>query len=525
MPDQICDYLIVGAGSAGCVLANRLSADPTRRVILLEAGGNDSLTFNRVPGAIITTATNPKTNWSYQTEPQPELNGRRINWPRGRVLGGSSAINGMIYIRGHARDYDTWRQMGCPGWSYSDVLPYFRKSEDSARGAGEFHGAGGLLHVKKGLKNPIGNAFIEAAQQAGYPACPDFNGADQEGFGHFDATIHAGRRWSTARAYLDPALRRPNLTVLQRALACRVLVEHGRARGVEAIIGGRRQVIRAEREVLLSGGAINSPQLLMLSGIGPADHLRRLGLDVVLDQPRVGENLQDHLAYRIKLACPQPVTAYRYLNPFHAAMTGLQYITTRSGFLSHTPLPTGAFFRSEDRLEVPDMQVHLVLALMTDTGNRLPKEHGFMVQVNEGVPASRGTISLRSADPTEPPVIDPRYLSVRDDLAHLIRGTERMMEVLDKPAIRPFISRRVEPASAAAIADGIRERAVTVYHPVGTCRMGEGPDSVVDPLLQVRGIDGLRVVDASIMPVLVNGNTNAPTIMIAEKAADLILAA
>lgn len=525
MPEQTCDFLIVGAGSAGCVLANRLSADPANRVILLEAGGSDAMTLNRIPGTLITTATNPKTNWSYQTEPQAELGGRRLNWPRGKVLGGSSAINGMIYIRGNARDYDVWRQMGCPGWSYADVLPYFRMAETSQRGASEFHGGEGPLHVKAGLENPIGNAFIEAAQQAGYPFCPDFNGASQEGFGHYDTTISKGRRWSTARAYLDPALMRKNLAIVQRALACRVILERGRAVGVEAIVNGRKHIYRAEREVLLSGGAINSPQLLMLSGIGPADHLRRFGIEVALDQPQVGENLQDHLAYRIRVACPQPITAYRYLNPFHAAMAGLQYVTTRGGFLSHSPLPTGAFFRSDARLEVPDMQVHLVLALMTDMGNRLPKEHGFMIQVNEGVPASRGTIRLRSADPKEAPAMDPRYLTAGEDLANLVRGAERMMDVLEQPAIRPFISRRVEPATRADIAAGIREKAVTVYHPVGTCRMGEGPAAVVDPDLRVHGIAGLRVVDASVMPVLVNGNTNAPTIMIAEKAAAMILAA
>lgn len=530
MSDQLtCDYLVVGAGSAGCAVAARLSENSSSKVILLEAGGPDSDPTLHIPGAIVRNVSNPRFNWGYTTVPQSQLQNRELFWPRGRVLGGSSSINGMIYIRGDKHDFDLWRQQGCEGWGYDDVLPYFRKAETSQRGATPEHGDKGPLYVSRGrARNPICSAFIEAAVEAGHPASDDFNGPTQEGFGHFDCTIRNGRRWSTATAYLKPAKNRSNLRIVTKALAQRILVSDGRAIGVEALVDGELRTINASKEIILCGGAINTPQLLMLSGIGPAEHLSSHGIPVVLDRQDVGRNLQDHIAYKFHLACDLPVTAYKYLNPFHAILAGMNYVFRREGVISHTALPTGGFFRSKKYLDIPDIQVQVAIGLVPDYGRKLPDRHGFTVYVNQGRPLSRGEIRLQSASAQDRPLIDPRYFSDAQDMDTLIDGVEQVREMLKSSHLAPYISQELSPGPAIKGREAwdkeIRAKAVSTYHPVGTCRMGNDPGAVLDARLRVNGIKGLRVADASVMPTLINGNTNAPTIMIAEKAAAMIAA-
>jgi choline dehydrogenase len=522
-----CDYLIVGAGSAGCVLANRLSEDPAKRVILLEAGSADTDPTLHVPGAIVRNVSNPRFNWGYNTQPQAHLDQRQLFWPRGRVVGGSSSINGMLYVRGSHSDYDRWSEGGCEGWGFHDVLPYFIKAENSERGLSRFHGDDGPLRVSTGAsRTPICTAFLDAAQHEGFAVNDDFNGEKQEGFGHFDCTIFKGRRWSSSTAYLKPVRHRKNLRIVTNALASRVLFSGGRAVGIEAIVDGKLQTLRVDAEVILSGGAINSPQLLMLSGIGPASHLRSHGIDVAVDAPEVGANLQDHIAYKFHLACPLPVTAFKFLHPWHAFCAGLDYMFRRKGVISHTVLPTGGFFRSAQGLTEPDSQIQLAIGLVPDYGRKLPDQHGFTVYVNQGRPSSRGDIRLASKDPTHHPHIDPKYLSEPSDMKVLLDSCERVRGILDDRALKPFISKELQPGievrTSLQMEAAIRQKAVSTYHPVGTCRMGADERSVVDCRLRVRGVTGLRVVDASVMPTLMNGNTNAPTIMIAERAAALI---
>ncbi|MDO9487374.1 MAG: choline dehydrogenase, partial [Sphingomonadaceae bacterium] len=467
-------------------------------------------------------------NWHYHTEPEAHLDGRSLYWPRGKALGGSSSINGMVYIRGHGSDYDLWSQMGCTGWGWADVLPYFRRAETSERGACDFHGSDGPLHTStRHLPHPLTEAFLDAAEQAGIGRTADFNGAQLEGAGIYDSTTKDGSRWSAAKGYLVPVLSRPNLDVWTDVLVERVTFDGKRATGVDIRRGGRRENVRA-REVILSGGAINSPQLLMLSGIGPAAQLEDLGIAVVHDAPEVGRNLQDHLDVILQWQCKQPIT----LNgnaAFHRKVGALfSWLFRKDGPGSYIPTPAGAFFSTRPGLAAPDVQIHFVAARVEPHGRgTMSPEHGFQMHVCQVRPESRGHVALTSSDPTVHPLIDPDYLSAPADLETLLAGIEITRKIARSPAFDPFRGKEYWPGdgidSRADMVAAIRDWAETIYHPVGTCRMGADPRSVLDPELRVRGVEGLRVVDASVMPTLVSGNTNAPTIMIAEKASDLIL--
>lgn len=526
---QEFDYIVVGAGSAGCVLASRLSETPSETTLLLEAGGKDSHIFYKMPAGVIQLLGGRRGNWYYHTEPQEHLDGRRLYWPRGKVLGGSSSINGMIYIRGHARDYDHWRQLGLAGWSFSDVLPYFKRAETNENGSDDFHGSSGPLHVSNPRSpNPLFKAFIEAGGQAGYPVTSDFNGAQQEGFGPYQHTIRAGERSSTAVAYLRPALARPNLKVETDALASRIIFEGKRAVGVEYLKDGKPVVARARREVILAGGVINSPQLLQLSGVGDPNLLRGLGLEVVSALPGVGGNLQDHLDCTIINRSLKPVTLHSQMNPLAMGFTGLRYILSRSGPGTSNGLESGGYVKSRPELELPDIQLHFVAAVLYDHGRGKSPGHGFTVHACQLRPESRGEVRLRSADPREAPLIQPNYLASDVDKA-VMRETVRITRnVLRQPAMAPYLGEELEPGPAgqsdADIDAWVRRNAETIYHPVGTAKMGlaSDPAAVVDEQCRVLGVQGLRVVDASVMPTLVGGNTNAPTIMIAEKISDAI---
>ncbi|MDZ7826917.1 MAG: choline dehydrogenase [Gammaproteobacteria bacterium] len=526
-PTSTYDYIIIGAGSAGCVLAARLSEDPDKRVLLLEAGGEDSNFMIRMPAGVGSLIGGDKENWSYYTEPQRHLDDRRLFWPRGKVLGGSSSINGMVYIRGHARDYDLWQQMGLEGWSFADVLPYFRRSEGYERGSDDFHGGDGPLGVTDARgTNVLFDAFVEAGQQAGHPFTADFNGPQQEGVGPYQVTIKDGQRCSAARAYLVPALKRPNLTVETRALTSRILIEDQRAVGVEYTQEGVSKVAYANAEVLLSGGAVNSPQVLMLSGIGSADYLAQFGIDVVQDLPGVGRNLQDHLDCTVLYECSQPITLHRMNNKLRMLKTGMQYAFFKSGLATSNGLEAGGFLKTRPELEVPDVQLHFVAAMMRDHARVKSDRHGFTVHVCQLRPRSRGHIGLHSADPTDPALIQPGYLEDEFDREVLRNAVRMAREIIAQPAMDAYRADEFWPGADkqtdAEIDGWIRQTAETIYHPVGTAKMGLDDMAVVDDRCRVHGIEGLRVVDASVMPTLVGGNTNAPTIMIAEKIADAI---
>ena len=527
------DYVIIGAGSAGCVLANRLTEDPQVKVLLLEAGGKDSSILVKMPAGVGALISKQGTyNWGFWTEAEPNLEDRKLWWPRGKGWGGSSSINGMIYIRGQARDYDQWRQMGLQGWSYRDVLPYFKRSESLEGGGDAWHGGDGPLKVSKAsTPNPIYSATVEAGRQAGFKVTSDFNGFQQEGWGPYQLTIHDGQRWSAARGYLHPALSRSNLTCITGARTSKIVIENGRATGVEYIDAksGEKRVVHADKEVLLSAGAVQSPQILQLSGIGDPEELGKFGIPVVKALKGVGANLQDHLDVCMSWECPQPITAHSLRKGLIKTLAiGMNYMFFGKGLGRQQFLESGAFLKSRPDLDRPDLQVHPVAAIMQDHGKVAVPKDGFTFHICQLRPESRGRVGLRSANPADDPAIFANYLATEEDRRALREGVRMMRKVAAQSALDPYRTQELFPGKDVEtdeqIDAWIRKHAETIYHPVGTCKMGADGDemAVVDGELKVRGIEGLRVVDASVMPTLVGGNTNAPTIMIAEKISDII---
>nr|WP_315234678.1 choline dehydrogenase [uncultured Albidiferax sp.] len=526
------DYIIVGAGSAGCVLANRLTEDPEVRVLLLEAGPGDRSIFIHMPSAFAYPLANDKYNWFYHSEPEPYMDNRAMYCPRGRVLGGSSSINGMVYIRGHALDYENWASYkGLENWSYADCLPYFRKAETRAKGGDAYRGDSGPLNVSTGACiNPLYNAFIEAGQQAGYARTEDMNGYRQEGLGPMDMTVHKGRRWSTAMAYLRPALKRPNLQVRTRALVARVAFEPEssppRAVGVEVVNGHRTDLVLASREVILCGGAINSPQLLQLSGVGNPDDLRKLGIRVVAPLRGVGANLQDHLETYVQYQCKEPITLYSAMNPVAKVKIGAEWMLKGTGLGATNHFESGGFIRSEAGVKHPDLQYHFLPMAIQYDGSAPASFHGFQAHVGPMRPTSRGAVTLKSADPKEAPRILFNYMATEQDRKEMRAGIRLTREIFAQKAFDRFRGEAVSPKdnvqTDTEIDAHIREHGESALHPSCTCRMGTDEMAVTDGSGRVHGVAGLRVVDASIMPDVISGNLNAPTIMLAEKMADAI---
>ena len=527
--NEVYDFIIVGAGSAGCVLANRLTESGRHRVLLLEAGPANRHPWLHIPLGYGKLFTDRRFNWCYTTEPQPECHGRNVIAPRGKVLGGSSSINGLIYIRGQAEDFDHWRQLGNAGWSHDDVLPYFRKAEDNERGADTHHGTGGPLGVSDVRdEHPLAAAFIEAAVECGYPRNDDFNGAGQEGAGFYQNTMRGGVRSSTAAAYLKPARGRSNLAVVSEALATRILFEGRRATGVEYLVGEDKRTAQARAEVIVAGGAFNSPQLLQLSGLGPAELLRSLGIPVIADLPGVGDGLSDHYFARIIQRSREPITLNDAVRNWRqGAAAVLNYALFRRGYFAMPAISAGCFLRALPTAETPDVQCSIALYSAHDIGGTLDPFSGFMITCTLLRPESRGHVRIKSADPRQAPAIHPNYLAARKDRDTLVAGIKVLRRIAQAPALARHIAEELEPGAACnsdeALLDFIRSRGSTVYHPVSTCRMGQDPKAVVDERLRVRGFERLRVIDASIMPTVVSGNTNAATIMISEKGADMVL--
>ena len=526
------DYIVVGAGSAGSVIGARLSEDPDARVLVLEAGGRDRMPLYKIPLMAGILFRHQYNNWWYQTEPEPGLDGRQLRWPRGKVLGGSNQLNGMVYTRGHRLDYDTWRQMGNDGWGYDDVLPLFKKTEDFQGPDAAHHGTGGPLTVRShGIRNALYDALIESGRAAGFPVTEDFNEPEREGYGRYHFTIKDGKRWPTARALLIPALSRPNLTLRTKCHSTRLRIKNGRAIGLDYVENGQVKTVRAAREIVLSGGAINSAQLLLLSGIGPADHLQETGIDVVHDLPGVGENLHDHLVARLQVAVHGNVDLYDEFRIDKAAYHVIRAYLFGSGLGASFPLEAGCFIKTRPELAAPDIQCNFVPALIPTTHLPFAKspfgyKHGFYHGIHQTQPESRGWLKLKSRDPFAPPRMTANYLATEGDRRAMRDGVKIQRDVLKEAPMAKHIAAELQPGpdvqSDSEIDAWIRRVGDTVYHPVGTCKMGIDDRAVVDPQLRVRGVDGLRVADASIMPIINGSNTNAPTIMIAEKCADMM---
>jgi choline dehydrogenase len=529
--DDTYDFIVTGAGSAGCAVAGRLSESGRYRVLLLEAGGRDTNPWIHIPLGYTRTYTDPRVNWMFDSEPEKELKGRTLYQPRGKVLGGTSSINGMVYMRGTPADYDGWRQRGCEGWDWDSVLPFFKKAEDQERGPSEFHGVGGPLRVSNPVRSPLGDAMVKAAIEAGVPVNDDFNGARQEGVGYYQTTTSNRRRWSSARAYLGPARGRQNLTVATEAHATRILFEEGRAVGVEYMTPQGSKTARARREIVVSGGVYGSPQLLQLSGLGPADLLHEMQIPVVRDMPGVGAHLHDHFNTYLVWRCSQKVTLNDLAaSPIRKLVSGAQYVFTRSGHLSNAGIYAGAFVKSDPRLEQPDLQINMFGWSALERLRTGIKPHPFSAFTLSPVhlrPEGRGWVRLKSPDPMAPPAIQFNFLASEYDFQALIYGTRLARKIAAQSALKPFVVEEVIPGAACQSDEQMREeirlRGVSNLHPVGTCRMGREVDAVVDPRLRVHGVEGLRVADASIMPQVPGGNTNAPSIMIGEKCAAMVL--